>query len=98
MNFTVNDTLDNNETIAEEWAMELAPRICWDILFGSMILVAVVGNSIVLWIVAGKIRIPNYLGTYSSNQNVFTKIFKRYFKTRLQPLVELLQRKNFVMQ
>ena len=55
MNFTLNDTLGDNETIAEEWAMELAPRICWDILFGSMILVAVVGNSIVLWIVAGKI-------------------------------------------
>ena len=87
MNFTVNDTLDNNETIAEEWAMELAPRICWDILFGSMILVAVVGNSIVLWIVAGKICIPNYLSTYSSNQNVLQKFLSGILKLAFNHLL-----------
>ena len=74
MNFTINDTLDNNETIAEEWAMDLAPRICWDILFGCMILVAVVGNSIVLWIVAGKIDILQQLFYFLILFNVLTKI------------------------
>ena len=64
MNYTINDTLGDNETIAEEWAMELAPRICWDILFGSMLLVAIVGNSIVLWVVAGKFEVMQQFHRY----------------------------------
>ena len=50
LNFS--DTNSTNAT--EEISMALGPRIFWDILFGSMIFVAVVGNLIVLWIVAGK--------------------------------------------
>ena len=34
--------------------MDLGPRIVWDLLFGSMLFVAVLGNLIVLWIVTGK--------------------------------------------
>ena len=43
----------------DEMSMALGPRIFWDILFGSMIFVAVVGNLIVLWIVAGKQKIKH---------------------------------------
>ena len=34
--------------------MNLGARIVWDVLFGGMLFVAVVGNLIVLWIVIGK--------------------------------------------
>lgn len=34
--------------------MNLGARIVWDVLFGGMLFVAVVGNLIVLWIVMGK--------------------------------------------
>ena len=33
--------------------MDLGPRIVWDILFVTMILVGVAGNLMVLWIVTG---------------------------------------------
>ena len=35
--------------------MDLGPRIVWDILFVTMILVGVAGNLMVLWIVTGKV-------------------------------------------
>ena len=51
LNFSDTNTSTN---ATDEMSMALGPRIFWDILFGSMIFVAVVGNLIVLWIVAGK--------------------------------------------
>lgn len=47
-----NFTLEN--FTATNLEMDLGPRIFWDLLFGTMIFVAVVGNLIVLWIVIGK--------------------------------------------
>ena len=37
----------------ENLGMALGPRIVWDILFVTMILVGVAGNLMVLWIVTG---------------------------------------------
>ena len=48
-----NFTEEQNYTLLFSLEMELAPRIVWDLLFGSMLFVAVVGNLIVLWIVIG---------------------------------------------
>jgi hypothetical protein len=42
------------EVEVKGWEMELWPRIFWDVLFYSMISVAVAGNLIVLWIVTGE--------------------------------------------
>ena len=51
LNFSDTNTSTN---ATEDMSMALGPRIFWDILFGFMIFVAVLGNLIVLWIVAGK--------------------------------------------
>ena len=48
-NFTPSE-LENPEKLG----MDLGPRIVWDILFVTMILVGVAGNLMVLWIVTGK--------------------------------------------
>ena len=42
--------------------MDLGPRIVWDILFVTMILVGVAGNLMVLWIVTGTVFF--FLQTY----------------------------------
>ena len=42
-----------NFTRGENLGMALGPRIVWDILFVTMILVGVAGNLMVLWIVTG---------------------------------------------
>lgn len=52
-NYTLIQNFDNNTV--DSLDMHLLPRIFWDILFSSMIFVAVVGNLIVLWIVTSKI-------------------------------------------
>ena len=44
--------------------MPLGARIVWDILFGGMLFVAVVGNLIVLWIVIGKLFQVSYKSHY----------------------------------
>ena len=48
--------------------MDLGPRIVWDILFVTMILVGVAGNLMVLWIVTGTDQF-----FFSSNVNFFQK-------------------------
>ena len=46
--------LQDHPELHESLGMKMGPRIVWDILFGGMLFVAVVGNLIVLWIVVGK--------------------------------------------
>ena len=46
---------ENPELKVDPVVMNLGVRIVWDILFGGMLFVAVVGNLIVLWIVIGKL-------------------------------------------
>ena len=56
-NITSDDILrilEENPELNESLDMQLGLRIVWDILFGGMLFVAVVGNLIVLWIVVGK--------------------------------------------
>ena len=84
MNFTnetdfINDTSAFNETENDD-SMALGPRICWDILFGSMIFVAVVGNLIVLWIVTGKFLWPGRNPRVSIWENGTTQFSKELLK------------------
>ena len=48
---------ENPELKVDPVVMNLGVRIVWDILFGGMLFVAVVGNLIVLWIVIGKLEL-----------------------------------------
>jgi len=55
---------ENPELKVESIEMPLGARIVWDILFGGMLFVAVVGNLIVLWIVIGKLFQVSYKSHY----------------------------------
>ena len=46
------DEITNNEN--EGYSMKFWLRLTWDLLFFIIIFVAIVGNLLVLWIVAGK--------------------------------------------
>ena len=53
-----NSTLDNATAMEQQpdggMSMGLGARAVWDSLFVAMIVVAIVGNLIVLWIILGK--------------------------------------------
>ena len=53
----IGDDITNEET-DNGYSMKVWLRLTWDILFFIIIFVAIVGNLLVLWIVAGK---PNFL-------------------------------------
>ena len=53
----IGDNITNEET-DNGYSMKVWLRLTWDILFFIIIFVAIVGNLLVLWIVAGK---PNFL-------------------------------------
>ena len=73
--------LQEHPELHESLGMETGPRIVWDILFGGMLFVAVVGNLIVLWIVVGKM-LTNFVGGWKfahwifSHQNIQPKIIR----------------------
>ena len=49
-----------NATDYDEAAIDMTAFYVWDILFAAIILVAVIGNLIVIWIVFGKSRKPDF--------------------------------------
>jgi hypothetical protein len=55
MDFNVSDeVMDMNASSEPVASMEFGVRLVWDVLFISMIAVAIVGNLIVLWIIMGE--------------------------------------------
>jgi hypothetical protein len=55
MDFNVSDeVMDMNASSEPVASMEFGVRLVWDVLFISMITVAIVGNLIVLWIIMGE--------------------------------------------
>ena len=62
-NISMDELFENNENEEENYVedteMPLGVRIFWDILFGSSIVISILGNISVLWTIIGKLLI-NY--------------------------------------
>ena len=60
------ELFDNEEENYEDTEMTLGVRIFWDILFGSSIVISILGNISVLWTIIGELQLYHINSQWAS--------------------------------